>query len=239
MNLHFGKSDKYGLLGLGQFLRVPSGAIRRSKQHYHELRSALGEGSIGVDIILGTNGYIWVAEGREQAVARWLQAQQQQLQQGGLVTPGGQPQEEEFVFRSSVVDPRTGQQVSVADPELAASSGSNSNSQRPVAGASSPPEDQSPEAREDREAAEDEAQVAALQSMYRWQAQVVAPGIRERICRVRGAVLACAQAGVPLYEATVMEVYDESIRAGIPPKAMLQPQHLGRLTRPAIARHLK
>lgn len=37
----------------GQFLRVPPSLIKRSKQHFHSL-------SCGVDVILGTNGFIWL-----------------------------------------------------------------------------------------------------------------------------------------------------------------------------------
>ncbi len=39
----------------GQFLRVPSSLIKRCKQHFHTL-------PCGVDIIIGTNGYVWMTE---------------------------------------------------------------------------------------------------------------------------------------------------------------------------------
>ncbi len=37
----------------GQFIRVPAGLIKRCKQHFHSL-------SMGVEIILGNNGYVWL-----------------------------------------------------------------------------------------------------------------------------------------------------------------------------------
>lgn len=39
----------------GQFLKVPSNLIKRQKQHFHSLPN------IGVDVILGNNGYIWIS----------------------------------------------------------------------------------------------------------------------------------------------------------------------------------
>jgi len=54
INLHT-RNQRYGKLVNGQFVTVPSGLIRRTKQHFHSLEC-------GVDIILGTNGYIWISE---------------------------------------------------------------------------------------------------------------------------------------------------------------------------------
>jgi len=47
------RSTKYGKLMNGQFIRVPAGLIKRCKQHFHSL-------SMGVEIILGNNGYVWL-----------------------------------------------------------------------------------------------------------------------------------------------------------------------------------
>ena len=47
------RSAKYGKLMNGQFINVPCGLIKRCKQHFHSL-------SMGVDIILGNNGFVWL-----------------------------------------------------------------------------------------------------------------------------------------------------------------------------------
>jgi len=49
---------KYGKLLNGQFVRVPASLIKRSKQHFHQL-------SMGVDVIIGTSGFIWLQSTRE------------------------------------------------------------------------------------------------------------------------------------------------------------------------------
>jgi len=54
INLHT-RNQRYGKLVNGQFVSVSSGVIRRTKQHFHSLEC-------GVDVILGTNGYIWISE---------------------------------------------------------------------------------------------------------------------------------------------------------------------------------
>jgi len=50
------RSLKYGKLEGGMFLCVPAALIKRTKQHFHTLPDR-----IGVDLILGCNGYIWIA----------------------------------------------------------------------------------------------------------------------------------------------------------------------------------
>lgn len=47
------RNEKYGKLEGGQFVKVPPNIIKRCKQHFHTL-------DIGIDIILGNNGYVWV-----------------------------------------------------------------------------------------------------------------------------------------------------------------------------------
>lgn len=49
------RSAKYGKLGGGQLVCVPPYLVKRQKQHFHSLTE------IGVDIIFGLNGSIWVA----------------------------------------------------------------------------------------------------------------------------------------------------------------------------------
>jgi len=56
LNLHT-RSVKYGKLVSGLFLTVPHALVKRSKNHFHTL-------PMGVDIILGTNGYIWITESK-------------------------------------------------------------------------------------------------------------------------------------------------------------------------------
>eukprot|EP01132_Coremiostelium_polycephalum_P003628 gene3628-4519_t len=50
---------KYGKLQNGHFMKAPSNLIKRSKQHFYTLEC-------GVDIILGLNGYIWIADSEQQ-----------------------------------------------------------------------------------------------------------------------------------------------------------------------------
>ncbi|CAD7700637.1 unnamed protein product [Ostreobium quekettii] len=68
VNLHT-RSARYGLLGEGQALRVVPNLIRRQRAHSHEL------GELGVSLILGCNGMVWVApvgggEGEDEAARR-------------------------------------------------------------------------------------------------------------------------------------------------------------------------
>eukprot|EP00200_Dunaliella_tertiolecta_P011663 CAMPEP_0202388924 /NCGR_PEP_ID=MMETSP1127-20130417/80199_1 /ASSEMBLY_ACC=CAM_ASM_000462 /TAXON_ID=3047 /ORGANISM="Dunaliella tertiolecta, Strain CCMP1320" /LENGTH=310 /DNA_ID=CAMNT_0048990517 /DNA_START=228 /DNA_END=1160 /DNA_ORIENTATION=- len=48
------RSLKYGLLVGGQLVQVPPALVKRQKQHFHTLEA------IGVDLILGCNGLLWV-----------------------------------------------------------------------------------------------------------------------------------------------------------------------------------
>ncbi|EFA80604.1 Exosome complex exonuclease [Heterostelium album PN500] len=54
------RNQRYGKLQNGTFMSVPPSLIKRGKIHYHSLES------IGVDIILGVNGYIWLADSAQQ-----------------------------------------------------------------------------------------------------------------------------------------------------------------------------
>lgn len=49
------RSMRYGKLSGGQFIAVQSELVKRAKKHFHEL-------SCGVHVILGNNGYIFIAE---------------------------------------------------------------------------------------------------------------------------------------------------------------------------------
>eukprot|EP00048_Salpingoeca_helianthica_P022963 m.21321 g.21321 ORF g.21321 m.21321 type:complete len:267 (-) comp8058_c0_seq1:29-829(-) len=54
LSLHT-RNQKYGKLGPGVFVSVPSMFIRRCKNHFHVL-------PCGVAVVLGTNGYIWIGQ---------------------------------------------------------------------------------------------------------------------------------------------------------------------------------
>ncbi|GAM25681.1 hypothetical protein SAMD00019534_088560, partial [Acytostelium subglobosum LB1] len=53
------RNQRYGKLQNGTFMRVPSSLIKRGKLHFHTLEC-------GVDVILGVNGYIWLADAAQQ-----------------------------------------------------------------------------------------------------------------------------------------------------------------------------
>ncbi|BGP17698.1 hypothetical protein JCM10213_005276 [Rhodosporidiobolus nylandii] len=55
MSLHT-RSLKYGKLKNGQLCILPPSLIQRAKSHFHSLPS------IGVDLIIGLNGYVWVSK---------------------------------------------------------------------------------------------------------------------------------------------------------------------------------
>jgi exosome complex component RRP4 len=48
------RSSKYGLLTQGRVVRVPAELVRRQRHHFQKLET------VGVDIILGCNGLVWV-----------------------------------------------------------------------------------------------------------------------------------------------------------------------------------
>ncbi len=48
------RSSKYGLLTQGRVVRVPAELVRRQRHHFQKLEG------VGVDIILGCNGLVWV-----------------------------------------------------------------------------------------------------------------------------------------------------------------------------------
>lgn len=53
ISLH-SRSMKYGKLENGQFLQIPASLVKRLPQHYLALPG------IGIDVILGKNGYVWI-----------------------------------------------------------------------------------------------------------------------------------------------------------------------------------
>ncbi|EGG06219.1 uncharacterized protein MELLADRAFT_27578, partial [Melampsora larici-populina 98AG31] len=59
MSLHT-RSLKYGKLRNGLLVKVPPQLIHRLKSHFHTL-------SCGLDLIIGINGWIWIAKKRESA----------------------------------------------------------------------------------------------------------------------------------------------------------------------------
>lgn len=56
MSLHT-RNLKYGKLSNGSFVQVPSTLIKRCKHHFQILSD-----EIGVEVILGMNGFIWIQE---------------------------------------------------------------------------------------------------------------------------------------------------------------------------------
>lgn len=60
LSLHT-RSLKYGRLGQGQLLRVSPSLVERKKTHSHDLEC-------GAHVILGNNGYVWLAEPSERDV---------------------------------------------------------------------------------------------------------------------------------------------------------------------------
>lgn len=55
------RSTKYGRLTQGRVVRVPAELVRRQRHHFQQLEN------VGVDIILGCNGLVWVTPHAEQA----------------------------------------------------------------------------------------------------------------------------------------------------------------------------
>ena len=55
------RSTKYGRLSQGKVVRVPAELVRRQRHHFQQLES------VGVDIILGCNGLIWITSHAQQA----------------------------------------------------------------------------------------------------------------------------------------------------------------------------
>eukprot|EP00466_Bigelowiella_natans_P019848 jgi/Bigna1/39934/e_gw1.37.28.1 len=65
---------KYGKLHNGIFLSVPASLIKRCKQHFHHIAE------IGLDLILGNNGYIWLQKTRrKQLVGKGFEAKQTEV----------------------------------------------------------------------------------------------------------------------------------------------------------------
>lgn len=54
------RSNKYGLLSRGQLVRVPAELVKRQRHHFHHLEN------IGVDIILGCNGLVFISPHRDR-----------------------------------------------------------------------------------------------------------------------------------------------------------------------------
>lgn len=58
--------SKYGRLSHGQLVSIPSSLIKRQPMHFQTLES------IGVDVILGMNGFVWVALPLDKGTASTL-----------------------------------------------------------------------------------------------------------------------------------------------------------------------
>ncbi|KAJ3024242.1 UNVERIFIED_CONTAM: Exosome complex component RRP4 [Siphonaria sp. JEL0065] len=69
------RSLKYGKLKSGQLITVPSSLVKRSKAHF--IHYTLAEG-LKVDVILGMNGFVWIAKGTGGLEKKDTPQQQQQ-----------------------------------------------------------------------------------------------------------------------------------------------------------------
>ena len=58
---------------------------------------------------------------------------------------------------------------------------------------------------------------------------------RERVCRVRNALVALDQLSIAISPATVAEAYRASVDAAMAPKAMLLPENAAAICKPAAA----
>jgi len=155
LSLHT-RNLKYGKLGNGTLVRVAPRLVKRCKQHFQNLGQ-----DIGVEVILGLNGFVWVQEA---------------------------PVEKE----------------KPEGDEAAAA----------AAAAAADGDDGAP-------------------TTY---VPVTLSG-RERVCRVRNAVLALARMMMPIYHATIADVYLASVAFGMPAKDMLNTQEgLARITQAAAER---
>jgi len=76
------RNQKYGKLQNGHFMSVIPTLMKRSKQHYHSLEC-------GVDVILGLNGYIWVADTEQQRkqIAYIQQKEKDNIDNSTIVIP--------------------------------------------------------------------------------------------------------------------------------------------------------
>ena len=62
---------------------------------------------------------------------------------------------------------------------------------------------------------------------------------RERICRVRNCIVALSRVSVPIYAASIMDVYTHSSGLGLSASALLDPAKLQQATQTATSRHLE
>ena len=147
---------KYGKLANGQLVRVAPNLVKRCKQHFQQL----GE-DIGVEVILGLNGFIWVQEAP-------VEKEQTAGQAAAPVSAISKQDDDEGV-------PTTYTPVTLAG--------------------------------------------------------------RERVCRVRNSILALARMRMPIYHATIIDVYLQSVAFGLAAKDMLtSPDVVTRITQAASER---
>lgn len=143
---------KYGKLSNGTLVRVAPNLVKRCKQHFQHL----GE-DIGVEVILGLNGFVWVQEAP--------------LEKEGPPGPDGRP---------TLLEPEEGVP----------------NTYTPVTIAG-----------------------------------------RERVARVRNSIMALARMCMPVYSATIVDVYLASVAFGLPAKDMLNSHDvIARITQAASER---
>eukprot|EP01027_Heterolobosea_sp_BB2_P003927 GEZU01005907.1.p1 GENE.GEZU01005907.1~~GEZU01005907.1.p1 ORF type:complete len:365 (-),score=65.50 GEZU01005907.1:31-993(-) len=158
------RSLKYGKLGKGQFVRVPSALVKRCKQHFHTF-------PFGVEVILGNNGYIWI----------------QHATSAPTVNAEGEAMDDDEAFK-----------VKTANTIFNATAAS-------------------------------QAEIDANKEV------TVSPEIRERICRVRNAILVLSKLFIAIHPATIIDVYEASKH--LPAKDMLSAEVMPLIAEPARMRN--
>jgi hypothetical protein len=68
------------------------------------------------------------------------------------------------------------------------------------------------------------------------RALVVDASARDRVARVRNAILALAHVRCSISPATIADVHDESVRLGLAAASLLEPRQLQRITQTALGR---
>jgi exosome complex component RRP4 len=163
------RSAKYGPLAQGVLVSVPASLVRRTKLHFHTLED------LGVDMVIGVNGYIWLAPAPSEA-------------------------EKERRRRLAEDDTLDRDQ----DRRAAASTGASierAQQQQTGEGASA-----------DADGTESAGAAG--------EAEPVTLEVRESIARLRGAILALAQARRKLHRESILAVYNTSVQMNVTVSAM-------------------
>lgn len=100
------RSNKYGKLKMGQLVVVPSNLVKRQKQHFVSFET------IGVHVILGCNGLIWVSPLLPPSAQERQQAEE--LERGGVKKDEMEVDGQDSSSAAAAVVPLTRAQVEVA-----------------------------------------------------------------------------------------------------------------------------